>query len=584
MTTNELKSYVDRILGDSVRVLLPSYWWKRAFGAVIDKVDEKVEKDDLKTVNGQSILGEGDLKICVKKVNSISELNSIDASSGDIVSISGELVQKKQSELNYVGGENAEEVFAQNAIIKGVSISAPTSVDFDAWCGFVAADESYILIAYLTTDNQIIFIEDFASENPVLLYNGANVVNSGVSRLNGLLGKKDYVCIGAFQLVGNTNTEELSAQVDSWLDVLIEGSAEAYIKSKSWDKLAKEYIVPSEEELNRLDVPMGTMAKVASDYEVKKYRDTKISDSANNDYDRVLGIELLSVPSTSFEISFYVKELEDNNKSLRITCFGTGRIDGVIYRMEGNTSYRETVYPLALDYKINTGEVNEFNNLLRSMDCLVKHSTGTSESIYSVTDQTLSFHVAIDPISDAYIKSDTWKRLLKEGDVTGGGGLKYGEERIVYIPTLNNPISDEQKAYNAETFAKVRGGNSVSLSFVGCFFANLMHSDELAVFNTWFSPNLYGSITIYPTGEANYSLKSIADSELSATSKNPVQNKVVYAGLADLAVVVDDLGVAFNNRFETCEKTISQKADTTYVNEKIGDINSILDLINEEEI
>lgn len=40
MTTNELKSYIDRILGNNIRLLLPSYWWKRAFGVVIDKIDE----------------------------------------------------------------------------------------------------------------------------------------------------------------------------------------------------------------------------------------------------------------------------------------------------------------------------------------------------------------------------------------------------------------------------------------------------------------------------------------------------------------------------------------------------------------
>ena len=49
MTTKELKSYIDRILGNNIRLLLPSYWWKRAFGVVIDKIDE-VEK-----VGGSSI-------------------------------------------------------------------------------------------------------------------------------------------------------------------------------------------------------------------------------------------------------------------------------------------------------------------------------------------------------------------------------------------------------------------------------------------------------------------------------------------------------------------------------------------------
>lgn len=44
MTTNKLKSYIDRILGNSLRCILPSYWWKRIFGAVIDKTEELSDK------------------------------------------------------------------------------------------------------------------------------------------------------------------------------------------------------------------------------------------------------------------------------------------------------------------------------------------------------------------------------------------------------------------------------------------------------------------------------------------------------------------------------------------------------------
>lgn len=40
MTTQELKEYIGRVLGNSIRCLLPSYWWKRLFGLVVDKVDE----------------------------------------------------------------------------------------------------------------------------------------------------------------------------------------------------------------------------------------------------------------------------------------------------------------------------------------------------------------------------------------------------------------------------------------------------------------------------------------------------------------------------------------------------------------
>jgi hypothetical protein len=45
MTTKELKQYIDKVLGSSIRCLLPSYWWKRLFGMVVDEV----EKVDIKT-------------------------------------------------------------------------------------------------------------------------------------------------------------------------------------------------------------------------------------------------------------------------------------------------------------------------------------------------------------------------------------------------------------------------------------------------------------------------------------------------------------------------------------------------------
>lgn len=74
MTIKELKSYIDRVLGSSLRCLLPSYWWKRLFGLLVDKVAE-VEKsvgkkqeqlisgETIKTINGEDILGGGNIEI-----------------------------------------------------------------------------------------------------------------------------------------------------------------------------------------------------------------------------------------------------------------------------------------------------------------------------------------------------------------------------------------------------------------------------------------------------------------------------------------------------------------------------------------
>lgn len=50
MTTQELRTYIDRVLGNSLRCLLPSYWWKRLFGAVADTM-EASEKSTKKLID-----------------------------------------------------------------------------------------------------------------------------------------------------------------------------------------------------------------------------------------------------------------------------------------------------------------------------------------------------------------------------------------------------------------------------------------------------------------------------------------------------------------------------------------------------
>lgn len=62
MTTNELKSYIDRIIGNSLRCILPSYWWKKLFGVVVDKIAEMDSK--LPTIEEQ-LKNVGTWHLCV---------------------------------------------------------------------------------------------------------------------------------------------------------------------------------------------------------------------------------------------------------------------------------------------------------------------------------------------------------------------------------------------------------------------------------------------------------------------------------------------------------------------------------------
>ena len=54
---SKLKENIDRILGSSLRCLLPSYWWKRIFGLLVEEIDGKASRtvEDKVRVNTASI-------------------------------------------------------------------------------------------------------------------------------------------------------------------------------------------------------------------------------------------------------------------------------------------------------------------------------------------------------------------------------------------------------------------------------------------------------------------------------------------------------------------------------------------------
>jgi hypothetical protein len=48
-----LKDKINRILGNNVRLLLPSYWWKRVFGMVVDRIEEIAENNSITIVSSK---------------------------------------------------------------------------------------------------------------------------------------------------------------------------------------------------------------------------------------------------------------------------------------------------------------------------------------------------------------------------------------------------------------------------------------------------------------------------------------------------------------------------------------------------
>ena len=477
MTTSELKSYIDRILGNNIRLLLPSYWWKRAFNVVIDKVDEKIEKSELKTINGEPIVGNGDLKIGVKSVESVEALEKLDAQVGDIATIGHEALKSISiSQCSFVEDLDIIGVWDKLTHVNKIEQGVPYN------------DGSNYFGIYFSTKSEfgtdVIIVGSKQGDCSYFhWYNNSDEREITLEETNKLLKEKEYRVVAY-------NIDIDGAIIDQTFKLYADfTTADAYIKSDSWEKLSKEYIVSSEEELNALSVENGTIAKVASGGYMSILDCYQLQDGedAQNDFNKmtpVRGIKL-SVPSGSFSNLVIVVFSDGAEDILMLSC----RENNVGYLL-GGEQY------IIQDGVLNQSALDDFNALLNKKDyryggCLENgFTTAASSEAIAYVDSCLKVLTG-DVISDAYIKGETWTRLLKEGDAVGGGA----------------------------------------------------------------------DITI--------------DSELSDTSENPVQNKVVYEGLVDLALAVDDLGVALNDKVDKVNgKQLSTEDFTSALKAKLEGLSN----------
>lgn len=127
-----MKKYIDQILGDNLRCILPSFWWKKLLYKMADRIsnaesaassassrvstivssissaiDDKQDKlssgSNIKTINGKSILGSGNLGIDIEKVEKYSTTDELKANGsttrGDLAAVvDATLVEKSFTE------------------------------------------------------------------------------------------------------------------------------------------------------------------------------------------------------------------------------------------------------------------------------------------------------------------------------------------------------------------------------------------------------------------------------------------------------------------------------------------------------
>lgn len=421
MTTQELKQQIDRVLGNNIRCLLPSYWWKRLFSLTLEKVDEKLDATNIKTINGESIVGEGNLKVGVTTVGSIDELNALEASVGDIATVGEESTM-----LVSVG--DLQQVDGPSEILeKWDSLTRIVKVEF----GEPVTENGRQVIVYLNEKKpyarDTIFIS--SSEGGFLCaYGGVGGMREiTIEEVNERLKKHDYRFFMGINVDAIDSTFKLHAY---------SASANAYIKGDSWDKLAKEYIVSSEEELNTMSVENGTIAKVA--------RELKQINRANCH----TVIKFSDIPA-NWDKFTRVDKVEHIGGNTSNSCgINLAHYDGhnyVVLRInfKGSVTYVSSVYVDSTNTNEESITKAEVDVMLKEYDFRYIGPTFTMGEPY--IDSTFILYEK-DISVDAYIKGETWTRLLKEGDVTGGGADITIDSEL--SDTSENPVQNKAvKAY-----------------------------------------------------------------------------------------------------------------------------------------
>lgn len=334
----------------------------------------------------------------------------------------------------------------------------------------------------------------------------------------------------------------------------VEQSTSKLIDSKVEE--VKMPIVESVDELEKLELAKGRVAAVEKTGEsaTVKISDCYLSTNWEEDWDKytiVKGVEEKDViidKDVSASVMFSASKETINKDALQVTA-GSGIFNYVKWADEKAhfTSLEE------VNKALSSGKYRAIFGLNDPDDCFI--------------DDYFTFYLA-KPQPSLYIKGDSWERLLKEGDVTGGADVTidselsdtsenpvqnkavkaYVDEKVANIGGttirefyIGDSLTDEQKAWNVETLELAKQGKAIVRTTLhgNTFILELFNEDNDYQFGyTQFSPSggVAISVGVAEDGLAGIKIEEFHfDSELSDTSTNAVQNKVVTAALNNKA-------------------------------------------------
>ena len=289
------------MLGNSHRLLLPSYWWKKMFGAVVDKLDEKVDTSNLKTIGGESLIGEGNIHIGVSKVSSEEELNTLEVPYGDMASVvTGGAKESSWKDCYSVTEEDLQlgifEVLKKATPIEGLVANVPSNLTKDDSFNIFLWDETYssganIDFGYDDETDKLGLVSVYGkAEGSVtqsfLWKEGDTSINQNeLNKLNTFISTNGlrYLCTykGVNDIITDADVlSELYAKIDPIIHPIIKTPiiADTYIKGDTWEKLAKkgeEGAIFRELYIPSLEEPLTEAQKAYNKETIELYKEGK---------------------------------------------------------------------------------------------------------------------------------------------------------------------------------------------------------------------------------------------------------------------------------------------------------------------
>ena len=466
MTTKDLRNNIEKVLGNSIRCLLPSYWWKRLFHQVADTID---------TINGVEIVG------------SEAKLKNLNAQQGSLASVATRN-EMKISECYFPTQEDDSlteaELFAKLTPVKAIEVSFPLPdlSSADTSVQLVSEDLKNLGFLILTDGVCVAVFTDVAVVTQKYWILTSQLI---VDAVNNFLKEKKFYILDDREDIG----EENMALLDS-VFTIVDSNTDVYVKGLAWERLAKEG------ESGSASVPsytlyyttyqvngVTTMADKYINLNKEEYAKIIASQKAKENY--LLQVVELGSPTEEYapvdvELSWFsIADLNDTDGNFNVIVCSFLQIDGanqpqrrlVSFKSDGTAEYE----------LIPAGDVK----FLYYADGVI--SLSTKEKAHNAS--------AILSIKNSFSSSFTPSPII----------IRYKIDSTKYL-SLQGILS----SIDAE-------GDGVSLT-------------AFASDNVYFRFN-YDLATGEP---AKAEVIKTIDSELSDTSENAVQNKVVTAKLASL--------------------------------------------------